>query len=53
MKRVYKNKKEDAPEGFQGGVLNQTPNPFKWGGGLKPETRKGFRFGLKAGLNPL
>ena len=39
------------PKGFRG-ERNQTPNPFREGG-LKPENRKGFRFGLKGSLNPL
>ena len=41
---------EDAPEGFQGVGFNPNPKPFRGGGGvLKPETRKGFRLGLKEG----
>ena len=29
------------------GGFKPNPKPFQGGGGLKPETRKGFRFGLK------
>ena len=39
------------PKGFREG-FKPNPKPFQGGGGLKPETRQGFRFGLKGDLNP-
>ena len=42
---------EDAPEGFQGGGLNQTRNPFTRGG-VEPWNPKGFQVWLKPPVNP-